>query len=117
MGRLVYDSDLEADFEDRLLAHLQVVIGAKLGKSESFYFSWRDSDDVGGGRTSLWLHPAIALRFTYRAGAPATINPEWVRRLIADSHTPGGLRISPEPAPREPAPREAAPLRRAPAMR
>lgn len=39
MGRLVYDSRLDVDFEDRLLGHLQVVIGTKLGRGESFYLS------------------------------------------------------------------------------
>ncbi|NQX13766.1 ATP-dependent DNA ligase [Microbacteriaceae bacterium VKM Ac-2855] len=97
MGRLIYDSSLEVDFDDRLLAHLQIVIGQKLARSESFYFSWKDSLSVGDGRSSIWLHPAIPLRFKFLGGRPPAINPEWVRSLLADSHTPAGLRISPEP--------------------
>jgi len=42
MGKLTYDSTLTVDFDDRVLAHLQLVIGAKLRRAESFYFSWRD---------------------------------------------------------------------------
>lgn len=97
MGRLIYDSTLEADFDDRLLAHLQLVIGTKLGKGEAFYFSWRDTAAVGSGRTSLWLHPAIPLRFTYHGGTPPIVNSEWMRRLLQDSYTANGLRISDEP--------------------
>lgn len=97
MGRLYYDSAFEVDFEDRLLAHLQVVIGAKLAKSESFYFTWRDDQTVGDGRSTIWVHPAIPLRFKFHGGRAPQINPEWVRRLLADSHTPHGLRVSPEP--------------------
>lgn len=97
MGRLIYDSTLEADFDDRLLAHLQLVIGTKLGKGEAFYFSWRDATAVGSGRTSLWLHPAIPLRFKYHGGRPPTVNSEWVRRLLQDTYTANGLRISDEP--------------------
>ncbi|KQQ06013.1 MULTISPECIES: DUF7882 family protein [unclassified Rathayibacter] len=97
MGRLVYDSTLEADFDDRLLAHLQIVIGSKLSRGESFYFSWRDSAGSGDGRTSIWLHPAIPLRFKYHGSRPPAINAEWVRRLLFDSHSAAGLRISEEP--------------------
>jgi hypothetical protein len=39
MGRLTYDSTNTIEFEDRLLAHLQVVIGQKIRMQESFYFS------------------------------------------------------------------------------
>ncbi|MBF4460952.1 MULTISPECIES: ATP-dependent DNA ligase [unclassified Rathayibacter] len=97
MGRLIYDSTLEADFDDRLLAHLQIVIGSKLSRNESFYFSWKDSQAVGDGRTSIWLHPAIPLRFKYHGGRAPNINPDWIRQLLADSHTAHGLRISEEP--------------------
>ncbi|MBO0985230.1 ATP-dependent DNA ligase [Rathayibacter sp. SD072] len=97
MGRLFYDSSTEADFEDRLLAHLQVVIGTKLGKGERFYLSWKDSSGSGNGRTALWLHPAIPLRFKYFGGRAPAINPEWIRRLLQDSYTAQGLRITAEP--------------------
>lgn len=97
MGRLIYDSTLEADFDDRVLAHLQIVIGAKLGKSESFFFSWKDSTSTGSGRTALWLHPAIPLRFKYHGSRAPAVNGEWVRRLLQDSYSANGLRISDEP--------------------
>jgi hypothetical protein len=97
MGRLYYDSSLEADFDDRTLAHLQIVIGAKLSRNESFYLSWKDSTSIGDGRSSIWLHPAIPLRFKYSGGRPPAINPTWIRNLLADSHTPAGLRIGSEP--------------------
>lgn len=38
-GRLYYDSAFEVDFDDGLLAHLQVVIRTKLAKNESFYLT------------------------------------------------------------------------------
>lgn len=97
MGRLVYDSTLEADFDDRLLEHLQAVMAAKLSKGEAFFFSWKDSTDVGDGRTSIWIHPAIPLRFKYHGGRSPRMNAEWVRQLLRDSHTSAGLRVSPEP--------------------
>lgn len=98
MGRLFYDSSLEADFDDRLLAHLQIVIGSKLSRNDSFYFSWKDSTAIGDGRTSIWIHAAIPLRFKYHGGRPPAINPTWIRQLLADSYTAAGLCISDEPA-------------------
>src|SRR4051812_28202017 len=65
MGKLTYDSTLVVDFDDRVLAHLQVVIGAKLRRNESFYFSWRDDSAVGDGRSVIWLHPSIALMYKF----------------------------------------------------
>ncbi|QHC72639.1 ATP-dependent DNA ligase [Rathayibacter sp. VKM Ac-2805] len=97
MGRLSYDSSFDADFDDRTLAHLQIVIGSKLTKDESFYFSWRESVSAGSGRTSLWLHPAIALRFKYHGGRPPVISAEWVRLLLGNSYAPPGLLVLPEP--------------------
>jgi hypothetical protein len=97
MGRLTYDSSFDADFEDRVLAHLQIVIGAKLSRGESFYFSWKDAGAVGDGRTTIWMHPMIPLRFKFFGSRTPAINAEWVRLLLADSHRAAGLRIVPEP--------------------
>ena len=38
MGQLIYASTFEARFDDRVLAHLQIVIVAKLRRQESFAF-------------------------------------------------------------------------------
>ncbi len=46
MGKFMYET-LRVDFEDRVLAHLQYVIGAKLRRRESFHFSWRDDASIG----------------------------------------------------------------------
>ena len=39
MGTLTYDSKLAVSFDDRILAHLQVVIGNKLRRGEPFFFT------------------------------------------------------------------------------
>ncbi|QHC69333.1 ATP-dependent DNA ligase [Rathayibacter sp. VKM Ac-2801] len=99
MGKLHYNSSSGTDFEDRLLAHLQLVIGTKLGRGESFYLSWKNTVDIGSGRRSVWLHPAIPLDFTFAGNRSPSINLAWVRQLMQDSYTVNGLRISPEPDP------------------
>jgi len=98
MGKLTYDSTVVVDFDDRLLAHLQMVIATKLRRGESFAFSWRDDAAVGDGRTTIWLHPALPLVFKYFGGKQPAINRAWVEALLQTANSSAGLHIVPEPA-------------------
>ena len=97
MGTLSYDSTSKIDFDDRTLAHLQLVIGAKLRRGESFYFSWKDDQRVGNGRTTIWLHPTIPLMYKYFGGHSPAINRLWVEALMNSANSAAGLQIVPEP--------------------
>ena len=56
MGALIYGSpSMEIQFDDRVLAHVQIVMSAKLRRGENFFFSWRDSPSVGDGRSAIWI--------------------------------------------------------------
>ena len=46
---------MEIQFDDRVLAHVQIVMSAKLRRGENFFFSWRDSPAVGDGRSAIWI--------------------------------------------------------------
>ncbi|HEV7956381.1 MAG: ATP-dependent ligase [Microbacteriaceae bacterium] len=98
MGTFSYDNVLKAEFDDRVLAHLQIVIGAKLRRKESFYFSWKD-DAQDGARTTIWMHPAVPLIYKYQDGRTPLINRLWVEALSAAANAAGGLHIVPEPDP------------------
>ena len=98
MGKFAYDKALSVDFDDRTLAHLQIVIGMKLRRGESFYFSWKDDQAVGDGRTAIWLHPSIPLVYKYYGSRLPRINPEWVRALEMTANTNIGLQVVDEPA-------------------
>lgn len=104
MGKLTYDSTVVVDFDDRLLAHLQMVIATKLRRGESFAFSWRDEAAVGDGRTTIWLNPALPLVFKYFGSKPPVINRLWVEALLQAANSSSGLHIVPEPA--EPKPEQ-----------
>lgn len=97
MGQLIYASTFEARFDDRVLAHLQIVIVAKLRRQESFAFSWSKPREDGSGRASLWLHPAIPLVFTFQGGRAPTISRAWIDALMSSANSAAGLRIVPEP--------------------
>lgn len=98
MGTFTYEGTIKVDFEDRLLLHLQTVIGNKLRRSESFFFSWRDNPSTGDGRTSVWLHSGAGLAFKYYGSRPPALNRYWLEALAYTANSPSGLRIVPEPA-------------------
>ena len=104
MGTLTYDSTLAADFDDRTLAHLQMVIGAKLRRNEAFYFSWKDDASIGNGRSVIWIHPTIPLAFKFFGSRAPAINREWIDDLMLYANSPNGLVITPEPVKAETTP-------------
>lgn len=97
VGKLFYASTTEIDFEDRLLAHLQIVVGAKLRRNESFFLSWKDEQDAGGGRSVIWIHPSLPLRFRYVGGRMPLINRLWLEELTHAANSAGGLMPVSEP--------------------
>jgi hypothetical protein len=97
MGKLIYDSTMSTEFEDRLLAHLQIVIGLKLRRNESFYFGWHDNPQTGDGRSVIWMNPALPLRYKYAGGRMPTINRAWIDALTVTANSVGGLQVVPEP--------------------
>jgi hypothetical protein len=98
MGKLVYgDSDIDIDIDDRSLAHLQIVIGNKLRRGESFFFSWKDDPAVGDGRSAIWLDRAIPLYFKYSGGRLPAINRAWIDALNGSANSGTGLVFTDEP--------------------
>jgi hypothetical protein len=98
MGTLTYDVVSKVDFDDRALAHLQIVIASKLRRGESFNFTWIMEPSQGSGRTTIWMHPAIPLVYEFLGTRSPTINREWLNALMETANSPGGLRLVPEPA-------------------
>lgn len=79
--------------EDRALAHLKVVIATKLRRSESFTVSWRHPADQPPGRSTIWLHPSIPLRFVFDAPEPPELNRQWIEDLAHSANTSGGITL------------------------
>lgn len=97
MGKFIYESAVRVDFDDRALAHLQLVISTKLARGESFHFSWKDDPSIGDGRTSVWLHPRSTLAFKFYRSARPPLNRAWVEALAATANRPQGLTLVDEP--------------------
>jgi hypothetical protein len=98
MGKLIYENQVRVDFEDRVLAHLQTVITAKLRRGESFTLMWKDDVSIGDGRTIVWLHPRCSLVYKFYGSRLPTLNRAWLEALTYTANTPAGLYVVPEPA-------------------
>jgi len=79
--------------EDRALAHLKVVIATKLRRDESFTVSWKHPDDQPRGRSTIWLHPSIPLRFVFDNPEPAELSRAWIEELANSASSTGGIML------------------------
>jgi len=101
MGRFIYESaGGEAHvLPDRVLAHLEIAIGTKFRRGESFPFTIHASElPAGKGQRVFWMHPSIPVQFGYETPrSQIRINPAWIDALIGAGYSESGLRIVPEP--------------------
>lgn len=92
MGTMFYGgSETPIEIEDQALAHLKFVISAKLRRGESFTVSWQHPDGQPRGRSTVWLHPSIPLRFVFDDPEPAKLSREWLEDLANSAHSSGGI--------------------------
>lgn len=94
MGTIYYGGGaMPIHIEDRALAHLKVVIATKLRRDESFTMSWRHPDDQPRGRSTIWIHPSIPLRFVFDDPEPAELSREWIEELANSANSTGGIML------------------------
>ncbi|WP_405371877.1 MULTISPECIES: hypothetical protein [unclassified Microbacterium] len=94
MGLIYYGgSATPIRIEDRALAHLQLVISTKLRRSESFTVSWQHPDDFPRGRTTIWMHPSIPMRFVFDDPEAPMLSRAWVEELAASANSSTGIQL------------------------
>lgn len=97
MGWLYYGGSSEPiEIEDRALAHLKVVIATKLRRNESFTLSWQHPAEHPAGRSTIWLHPSIPLRFVFNDAERPELSAEWVTAMANSASSTGGITLLPE---------------------
>lgn len=105
MGTIYYgDSGTPIGIEDRALAHLKVAITTKLRRGESFTLSWRHGEDQPRGRSTLWLHPSIPLRFVFDEPETPELSRTWIEDLMRSANSTGGIQLVPENLDTDPIP-------------
>lgn len=94
MGMIFYGGAAEPiSVEDRALAHLKVVIATKLRRNESFTLSWRHPEGQRPGRSTIWLHPSIPLRFVFDEPEPPALSAEWITAMANSANSSGGINL------------------------
>jgi hypothetical protein len=94
MGNLIYGPAAKSiSIDDRDLAHLQVVILAKLRRGESFAFSWDRSSDFGSGHNTVWINPTMYIEFSFFGSKKIPMNRAWVDALMRRANSNAGLEL------------------------
>jgi hypothetical protein len=93
VGLFIYDDTRRVEFDERALAHLQVVMLNKLRRRESFTFSWEEHHR----HVTVWIHPSVALQFVYSGNRPPKLNRAWLELLADSANSTTGLLALPEP--------------------
>ncbi|PPG43122.1 ATP-dependent DNA ligase [Pseudoclavibacter sp. RFBA6] len=95
MGTFIYDNT-PAEFDDRVLAHIEAVVAAKLRRGEPFLLTWRNDALTGGGRDTVWMSANVPVLFNYRGKRPSDLDRRVVERLLRMANSPGGV-VAPSP--------------------
>jgi hypothetical protein len=95
MGTLFY-ADQAIDMDDRTLAHLKVAVVTKLRRGESFTLSWTHAEDQPIGRTTIWMHESIPLRFEFGEPEAPQLHREWIEEILRSATTTGGIQLTAE---------------------
>ncbi|GAA1853775.1 hypothetical protein ACFQZV_04935 [Microbacterium koreense] len=91
MGKLFYGTSGDAfEFDDRLLAHVTAVTTTKLRRSESFTLTW----DHDGRRSTIWIQPAIAMRFVYDRSEAIVLDQTMLQDMAARASSTSGLVVT-----------------------
>ena len=91
MGRLIYTQDSSYDIDDRILAHLRVVMMNKLRRREGFMLQM---PTTGGGRSSIWISPTRALLMQFYGGRAPQLDRELIDKMMHDASSADGLTLS-----------------------
>lgn len=94
MAKLYYGTTTEPiRIDDRMLAHVKVVVATKLRRGESFTLSWVHGADEPVGRSTIWLQPSIPLRFVFESEQPEALDQNLLKRLANDANSSRGLSL------------------------
>jgi hypothetical protein len=90
MGRLHYDRST-FDIDDRVLAHLQIVITQKLRRRDGFLLTFTVTERSGETSNSIWINHSSRLHFAFTGSRHPELNSHWLEALMQSSHSTIGL--------------------------
>jgi len=94
MGKLTYGAiQREIVMEDRLLAHLEVVVLARLRRNNPLTLRWVERDEDGDGRRTIWIHPGSDLYFEYTGAEHGELDRELLDTLVRAADSNSGINL------------------------
>jgi hypothetical protein len=89
MGMLKYGTR-EVVVEDRVLAHISVVVTQKLRRRESFLLTL-PSSDRRMATEAMWISFNSDIGFAYSGNRVPSLNHEWLEQMMTESFSAHGL--------------------------
>jgi hypothetical protein len=96
VGSLHYDGR-EFELDDRVLAHLQIVISTKLRRRESFFVTWIQPQERGSGRHTIWVDNGVPMHIFFAGSRVPAINTNWIDEMMTSARRASGLQVREEP--------------------
>jgi hypothetical protein len=93
MGTLFY-GPRQYKVEDRLLAHLQVLISLKLRRGERFFLSWTKGATEGSGRVALWIDNGLPIACEFDGSRQPAIQRDWIESMAEAAGSSLGLDVT-----------------------
>lgn len=98
MGYFLFGTPPESvRIDDRMLAHLRIVMLTKLRRHEGFPFSFDFDRESGSGRATVWLNPSVLIQFRFEGSRAPAINKGWLALMMMTANETDGLRLVEEP--------------------
>lgn len=91
VAKLLYSPGMSVDVEDRLLAHVRIVMMTKLRRGESLVLHVPAS---GGGTNSLWISPSMALALQFYGSRAPELDRELIDDMMRAASGAEGLTIT-----------------------
>lgn len=87
----MYTPDSSYDIDDRILAHLRVVMMNKLRRGEGFMLQL---PTAGGGRSSIWVRPKMAPLIQLYGGRAPQLDRDLIKEMMSKASDYDGLTLS-----------------------
>lgn len=94
MGQLLYGyAAPPITIDDRILQYIQTLTATKLRRHESFTLTVALPD--GKGHQTLWMQPAVPMRFTFDRRESEELNLALLRTLLQAASSSSGITVDP----------------------
>ena len=85
---------MHIEMEDRLLAHVQAVVFAKLRRREPFPLAWVEPASEGSGRRGIWINESLELAFEFNGSRAVELDRDLLEEMTMRANSTAGLNLA-----------------------